>query len=205
MSASRASEVVAGARAGQAAAPYARRQRQWGILAFRYAGKALLYLIVLSGGLFLIVPFVWMLSASLKTEVQMFASPPVWIPNPIRWENYPRALTTLPFHLFLRNTLIVTALAMVGELLTCSMVAYAFARLRFPGKGVLFMLVLSTMMIPFYVVMIPRFILFRRIGWINTLLPLTVPAYFGGSPFYIFLFRQFFMRISFEMEDSARI
>ena len=86
--------------------------------------------------------------------------------------------------------------------MSCSIVAYAFARLRFPGKSVLFILVLSTMMVPFYVVMIPRFILFRQIGWINTLLPLIVPAFFGGSAFYIFLFRQFFMAIPQGLMES---
>lgn len=182
-----------------------RSRRQWGILAWRAAGRALLYLVLLAGGIVILLPFIWMLSASLKDESQIFASPPIWIPHPVLWSNYPEALTLLPFGLFLRNTVIITALAMLGGIFSCAIVAYAFARLRFPGKRPLFLLVLSTMMIPFYVTMIPQFILYRNLGWINTFLPLIVPSFFGVNAFFIFLFRQFFLTIPLELEDSARI
>jgi ABC-type glycerol-3-phosphate transport system permease component len=180
-------------------------RRQPRILLGRVALRVMIYAIILIGGAFLMIPFLWMLSASLKDEAEVFASPPIWIPSTFHFNNYPEALTIIPFATFFRNTAIITALNLVGETFSCALVAYGFARLRFPGKGVLFMLVLSTMMVPFYVTMIPRFILFRSLGWNNTFLPLTVPLFFGGAGFFIFLFRQFFLTIPFEIEDSARI
>jgi ABC-type glycerol-3-phosphate transport system permease component len=182
-----------------------RTQRQWSILAWRYVGRLLTYLVILGIGAFVSVPFIWMLSASLKDEGQIFASPPIWIPSPIHWHNYPEAMALLPFGTFLKNSVIVTGGALIGEVLSCSLVAYGFARLRFPGKGPLFICVLATILLPVYAVAVPRFILFRQLGWTNTLLPLTVPAFFGGSAFFIFLFRQFFLTIPFELEDAARI
>jgi multiple sugar transport system permease protein len=187
------------------AAGRVRTQRQWSILAWRYLGRLLTYLVILGVGAFVSVPFIWMLSASLKDESQIFASPPIWIPSPIHWNNYPEALSLLPFATFLKNTSIVTGATLVGEVLSCSLVAYGFARLRFPGRGPLFICVLATILLPVYAVAIPRFILFRNLGWTNTLLPLTIPAFFGGSAFFIFLFRQFFLTIPFELEDAARI
>lgn len=182
-----------------------RTRRQWDILVWRYLGRALTYSVILFVGAFVTIPFAWMLSASLKDESQIFASPPIWIPSPVHWQNYPEALWLLPFHLFLKNTSVVTAATMVGDILTCSLVAYGFARLRFPGRNVVFMMVLATILLPVYVVIIPRFILFKELGWTNTLLPLIVPSMFGGSAFFIFLFRQFFLTIPFELEDAARI
>ena len=187
------------------ARPASRTRRQWSHLLPRYLGRLLSYLVILCVGAFVSVPFIWMLSASLKDESQIFASPPIWIPSPIHWHNYPEALVLLPFGTFLTNTAIVTGAAMIGEILSCSLVAYGFARLRFPGKGPLFICVLATILLPVYAVAIPRFILFRQLGWTNTLLPLTVPAFFGGSAFFIFLFRQFFLTIPFELADAARI
>jgi multiple sugar transport system permease protein len=187
------------------APPRVRTQRQWSILAWRYLGRLLTYLVILGVGAFVSVPFIWMLSASLKDEGQIFASPPIWIPSPIHWHNYPEAMALLPFGTFLTNSVIVTGAALVGEVLSCSLVAYGFARLRFPGRQALFICVLATILLPVYAVAIPRFILFRQLGWTNTLLPLTIPAFFGGSAFFIFLFRQFFLTIPFELEDAARI
>ena len=188
-----------------AAGAASRTRRQWGHLLPRYVGHLLTYAVILSVGAFVSVPFIWMLSASLKDESQIFASPPIWIPVPVHWHNYPEALVLLPFGTFLKNTSIVTGASLIGEVLSCSLVAYGFARLRFPGKGPLFICVLATILLPVYAIAIPRFILFRNLGWTNTLLPLTVPAFFGGSAFFIFLFRQFFLTIPFELEDAARI
>jgi multiple sugar transport system permease protein len=185
--------------------PVRRTQRQWSHRLPRYLTHLLSYLVILCVGAFVSVPFLWMLSASLKDESQIFASPPIWIPVPIHWSNYPEALVLLPFGTFLKNTAIVTGATLIGEVFSCSLVAYGFARLRFPGKGPLFICVLATILLPVYAVAIPRFILFRNLGWTNTLLPLTVPAFFGGSAFFIFLFRQFFLTIPFELEDAARI
>ena len=121
------------------------------------------------------------------------------------WYNYVRAMTVLPFHLFVKNTLIITLSATAGSILTASLAGFAFARLRFPARGFLFGLCLSSMMLPYAVTMIPQFILFKSLGWVNTLLPLTVPAWFGGGAFFIFLCRQFFMTIPYEYDDAARI
>ncbi|MBU6351177.1 MAG: carbohydrate ABC transporter permease [Chloroflexi bacterium] len=169
------------------------RLRRWLLLALLW-GVALLFLI----------PLLWMLSSSLKPTWQIFETPPRWLPDPPRWENYREALTTLPFGLYLRNTTVITLLTIVGHLLSCTLVAYAFARLRAPGRDTLFVVMLATLMLPYPVTMTPLYVIFHRLGWINTFLPLTVPA-FLGSPFYIFLLRQFFLTIPRDFEDAARI
>jgi multiple sugar transport system permease protein len=160
-------------------------------------------ILCLSAGVFLL-PLFWMLSSSLKPEWQVLANPPVWLPNPPRWENYREALTYLPFGRYAINTLIISLGAIVGHVLSCTLVAYAFARLRAPGKNFMFLLVLSTLMLPYPVTMVPLFALFNQLGWINTFLPLIVPAFFGNA-FYIFLLRQYFLTLPPELEDAARI
>lgn len=169
------------------------RWRRWLVLALLW-GVAILFLI----------PLLWMLSSSLKPTYQIFETPPRWIPNPPRWENYREALTTLPFALYIRNTAVITLITIVGHLLSCTLIAYAFARLRAPGRDALFVVMLATMMLPYPVTMTPLYVIFNRLGWINTILPLTAPAFFG-SAFYIFLMRQFFMTIPRDFEDAARI
>lgn len=169
------------------------RWRRWLVLALLW-GVAILFLI----------PLLWMLSSSLKPTYQIFETPPRWIPNPPRWENYSEALTTLPFALYIRNTAVITLLTIVGHLLSCTLIAYAFARLRAPGRDALFVVMLATMMLPYPVTMMPLYVIFNRLGWINTILPLTAPAFFG-SAFYIFLMRQFFLTIPRDFEDAARI
>ena len=161
-------------------------------------------LIVLSG--LFAFPFFWMLSSALKPEYQIFVWPPQWIPNPIMWSNFREALGNplLPFHLFFRNTMIIEVAVLSGRLLSCTLVAYGFARLNAPGKNLLFTILLATLMLPAPVTMIPKFILFNKLGWVNTFLPLTVPAWFGEA-YAIFLMRQFFMSIPRELEEAARI
>lgn len=170
--------------------------------------RALVYLVIGFGAVLVLIPFVWMVSASLKELNQIFIYPPVWIPNPVRWENYPEALLT-PLHPFIpryfANTLYVAIFSVIGEALSCSIVGFGFARLNFPGRRFLFLLVLSTLAIPYYVVMIPQFSFFQSLGWLNTFLPLIVPRFFATNGFFIFLFRQFFLRISPELFDAARI
>jgi ABC-type glycerol-3-phosphate transport system permease component len=122
-----------------------------------------------------------------------------------RWQNYPEAWTTMPFNRFLLNTLIITVLGIVGQLFSASFVAYSFARLRWPGRNVIFVLVLATLMLPTQVTLIPQYVIYQRLGWIDTFLPLVVPAYLGGSAVYIFLLRQFFLTIPVELEEAARI
>ena len=162
------------------------------------------FLIVL-GGIFAF-PFFWMLSSALKPEYQIFVWPPQWIPDPIMWSNFREALGNplLPFHLFFRNTMIIEVAVLAGRLLSCTLVAYGFARLEAPGKNVLFTVLLATLMLPAPVTMIPKFILFNKLGWVNTFLPLTVPAWFGEA-YAIFLMRQFFLSIPRELEEAARI
>jgi multiple sugar transport system permease protein len=160
-------------------------------------------LAVLVAFLFLL-PLFWMISSSLKPNYQVLEFPPRWIPEPITWSNYPEALTYVPFGRYGVNTLFIAMAVIVGHVLSCTLVAYAFARLRAPGRNVLFLILLATMMLPYPVTMIPVYIGFKTVGWVNTFLPLIVPAFFG-SPFYIFLMRQFFLTLPPELEDAARV
>jgi ABC-type glycerol-3-phosphate transport system permease component len=163
------------------------------------------FLIVLAGAALMILPFLWMLSTSLKPEAKVFASPPQWIPDPIQWSNFSKSLSVLPFGVYYRNTVIITAATILGDVLTAALVAYGFARFRFPGRGALFVLVLSTIMLPVQVTIIPRFVLFKQLRWIDTFIPIILPAFLGGSAFYIFLLRQFFLTIPRELDDAAKI
>ncbi|MBX3051515.1 MAG: carbohydrate ABC transporter permease [Caldilineaceae bacterium] len=151
------------------------------------------------------LPLVWLVSTSLKTGAQTFVMPPIWIPNPFVWENYPEAFRAVPFGKYFWNTAQIVVFATLGTLLTASMAAFAFARLRFPWREQIFLLVLSTIMLPSIVTLIPTFIVFRWLKWINTLLPLIVPLWMGGGAFNVFLFRQFFMTIPYDLDEAARI
>lgn len=166
----------------------------------RILTSVLLWLVAL----IFLIPLIWMVSSSLKPEYQVFAMPPALIPDPPRWENYTEALTYVPFGRYTINTFFITTLTILGHLLSCTIVAYGFARLRAPGRDALFILVLATMMLPYPVTMVPLYILFSRLDWVNTYLPLVVPAFFG-SPFYIFLLRQFFLSLPRYLEDAARM
>jgi ABC-type glycerol-3-phosphate transport system permease component len=152
-----------------------------------------------------LVPLLYMVSTSLKPYGEEFAYPIEWIPDPIVWSNYATVFDRVPVWTFFRNTMTVTLLTLVGGLLSSSLVAYGFARCRFPGRDFLFMLMLSGLMLPYMVTLIPQFVLYRELGWINTLLPLIVPAFFGGHPFYIFLLRQFFKGLPTDLEDAAKL
>lgn len=167
--------------------------------------KAIIYLILTAGAFVFLVPFLWMVSSSLKAPYEIFAEPPIWIPNPIRWNNYIDAWNALPFTRFLFNTLFITALGMLANIFMSALVAYGFARYRFPGRDVLFILLLSTMMLPYVVTLIPSFLIWRTFNLINTYDPLVVGALFGGGAFFIFLMRQFMLTIPLEMEEAARI
>jgi multiple sugar transport system permease protein len=162
------------------------------------------HLILAAVGVLFFLPFFWLISTSLKQLDQIFTLPPIWIPDPIRWENYPEALTYFPFLLQLSNTLIITLSSVALALVSSSLVAYSFSRLRWPGRNILFFVMLATMMLPYQVTMVPLFIIFRQLGWINTLLPLIVPNMFG-VPFFIFLLRQFFLSLPRDLDDAAII
>lgn len=151
-----------------------------------------------------LLPIVWMLSTALKSVSGTTSFPPQWIPVPAHWDNFVRALTAVPYLMYLKNSFVYTSLALVGDVLSSSFIAYGFARIRSRYSTPLFVLVLATLMIPYQVLMIPQFILFRDLHWINTYLPLIVPTYFG-SPFLIFLMRQFYRSIPAELEEAAKI
>jgi multiple sugar transport system permease protein len=146
-----------------------------------------------------------MISASLKPEAQVFIYPPRWVPNPILWENYWRALTTIQYPLYARNTMIITTSSMLGQMLSASIVAYGFARLKARGKDFLFLVLMSTLMLPYQVTLVPTYLLFRKLGWLNTYLPLIVPGWLGGGAFNIFLLRQFYATLPLELDDAAKI
>lgn len=168
------------------------------------AGRTLVFVIAALGAIGFLIPFLWAVSTSLKADANVLVFPPQWIPRPIMFSNYPKALTQIPFHLFYRNSAFITLMCLIGNVVTSVMVAYGFARLEFPGRGVLFMILLGTMMLPPQVTMIPVFMGWRVLGKVDTYFPLIVPSYFG-SAFYIFLLRQFFMTIPLDFEDAARI
>jgi len=175
----------------------ARRLRRLGAGALRHAA------LIVCAVAFLL-PFAWLLSTSLKSDPEIFVFPPIWIPRPALWRNYVEALRYIHFLTYLRNTTYVCTLVVVGTILSSSLVAYSFSRLRFPGRDLLFLVALATMMVPFQVTLIPLVILFERMGWIGSFRPLWVPA-FLGSAFFIFLLRQFFLTIPQELSDAARI
>ena len=166
--------------------------------------KVLGYATLIAVAAILILPLYWMVSTALKNSMQTFAIPPEFIPNPLQWDNFVSVFQEVPFGRFILNTFILVALNVAGELFAVTLVAYGFARVRFPGRSVLFLLMLSTLMIPYHVTLVPRFILFSKLGWINTYLPLTVPA-FTGSSFLIFLVRQYMMSIPFDLDEAAFI
>ncbi|HEV8637275.1 MAG TPA: carbohydrate ABC transporter permease [Chloroflexota bacterium] len=167
-------------------------------------GPSYLYLLLVLPAAFFLFPWVWLVLTSVKVQTQIVVWPPVWVPNPIYLENYLEAVRIFPFVQYMANTLTIAGLVVVGRLLSCSIAAYAFSHLRWPGRDAVFVLVLSTMMLPFQVTMIPQYIMFHRIGWTNSILPLTVPAFLGDA-FFIFLLRQFFLTIPHELIDAATI
>jgi ABC-type glycerol-3-phosphate transport system permease component len=160
-------------------------------------------ILVLVAFLFL-VPVAWMISSSLKPSYAVLEVPPRFFPDPVKWSNYPEAMSIVPFGRFIRNSLFIALVTVMGHVMSCTVIAYGFARLRAPGKNALFWCVLATMMLPYPVTMVPTFMLFHALGWVDTFLPLTVPAFFG-SPFYIFLLRQFFLTLPPELEEAARL
>jgi len=166
--------------------------------------RIIIQIIVILGAIVFIFPFLWLVSTSLKPDEQIFALPPKLIPNPVQWENYTRMFKYFPFSRFFGNSVYITFMTLVGVLFSCPLVAFSFAKLRWPGRDLLFLVLLSTMMLPPQVTMVPVYLLFRELGWIDTFRPLWVPAWFG-SAFYIFLLRQFFLTIPRELEEAARI
>lgn len=166
--------------------------------------QVVVYFLLVLGAVIFLLPFMWMITTSLKPSQQVFTFPPEFFPSTFQWQNYIDGWTVLPFTHFLINTVIVTVANVCGNLISCALPAYAFARLPARGRSFMFILMLGTMMIPAEVTLVPTFIFFSKVGLVNTLWPLILPAWFG-YPFSIFLLRQFFMSIPRELDDAARI
>ena len=164
----------------------------------------MVFVILFTISILFILPFFWMIMTSLKATEELMTWPPEWFPKAFRWQNYQEAVTYIPFFRYVGNTMVVTLGSIAGVLISCPLVAYGFSHIDWPGRDVLFVVMLMTIMIPFPVTMLPLYVLFAKIGWINTYLPLVLPLFFG-VPFYIFLLRQFFMTIPRELTDAARI
>jgi multiple sugar transport system permease protein len=171
----------------------------------RYVGRVALYLVVSLLAVVFGIPLVWTITSSLKHVSELMVFPPQFLPATPRFENYPRAWNFVPFGAFYWNTAIVAVLGTLGAVLSSCLVAYGFARGNFPGRTFLFYVVLSTLLLPSEVTIIPKFLIFKQIGWLDTLKPLIVPDWFGGGAFNIFLLRQFFMTIPRTFDEAAKV
>lgn len=171
----------------------------------RLLSRIVLYVVAIGLAILFSLPFVWTLTSSLKSQSELYTYPPTFLPAEFKWDNYALVFSLAPFAQFIANTVFVTACAMVGQILSASVVAFGFTRFRFPGRETLFFIVLMTLMLPWQVTIVPTFLLFRSLGWINTFLPLIVPSFFGGGAFFIFLLRQFFMTIPRDLDEAAKI
>ncbi len=170
----------------------------------RRTKTALLYVILSLVAALFSLPLVWMLSTSLKSIPQQNAWPPVWIPSPLVWQNYPDAFSFLPLGRYALNTIVIVVLTLIGTFISCPLVAYAFARIRFKGRDPLFIVLIATIMLPGIIRLIPTYLMYHKLGWLNTYLPMVVPAFFG-NPFYIFLLRQYFRTFPEDLADAARV
>lgn len=165
---------------------------------------ALVYWFLVSGTLVVLFPLMWMLSTSLKDPGNIYLDPPQWIPRPALWSNYADIFVQWPFIQYLKNTIVVTGLNVVGAVVSSSLVAYSFARLRWKYRDFFFLLCLATLMLPAQVTLVPTFLIFVKIGWLDSFYPLVVPAFFAHA-FNVFLLRQFFKTIPLSLEEAARI
>ncbi len=164
----------------------------------------LLYVVLLVISFVFVTPILWMISTALKPAPDIFKIPPVWIPSPPDWSEFVDPWVAGGFNIYLFNTVKITILSMIGTILSTSLVAYSFARLRWPGRDLFFTLTLASMMLPFQVRIIPLFLLFKQLGWLDTHLPLIVPNWFGDA-FFIFLLRQYFRTLPVDLDDAAKI
>jgi multiple sugar transport system permease protein len=167
--------------------------------------RPVLYLVAAVLALSFVVPFIWTVSTSLKQIKELYQFPPVLMPESPQWGNYVTVWTRVPFGQWVINTIIIATSAVAGTLATASLVAYSFARYKYPGRDAFFIVTLSTMMLPAEVTIIPQYLGFRELGLLDTLWPLIIPSWLGGGAFYIFLLRQFFMTIPRDLDDAAKI
>src|SRR5258706_715364 len=184
-------------------------QRMWVPTTFKFSrhvvNKSLVYFVALILGLIFAFPFIWAIFTSLKTTQELYLFPPHLFPNSLQWNNYLEIWQAAPFAQFFLNSTVVAILSVSGQVLSTSLVAYGFARFRFPKREFLFLIVLSTLMLPPQVTVVPSFLLFKYLGWLDSFKPLVVPHWFAGSAFAIFLFRQFFLTIPKELDEAAKI
>ena len=167
--------------------------------------RVFLYLLVILIGVMFMFPYFWTVSSSLKATHELYTWPPTMIPEQPIWNNYPHVFELHPFGIWLRNTVLITVLSTIGTTLSATVVGYALARLRWPGRDIIFLITLGTMMLPGEVTLIPKFLIFKELGWLNTIRPLWIPAFFGGGAFDIFLLRQFIQTIPKELDEAAYI
>ncbi len=170
--------------------------------------NVLLYLALAAGAVPTLLPFVWLIRSALMQDTQMFIAPPQWIPDPFQWSNFTEALTAQPFGRYFVNTVVIAVINVLGTVLTCSVAAFSFSRLRWRGRNVVFAVLLSGVMLPYAVTLIPTFVMWQELGALNTIAPLTVPSWFagaGGGVLNVFLLRQFVLTIPFELDEAAYI
>jgi multiple sugar transport system permease protein len=177
--------------------------QQRGVTASDLARSTVTHLVLIVGAIAMVIPFAWMVSTSFKELAQVFVYPPEWIPNPFIWTNYPRAFQAVPFARWFLNSLIIAVMVTLGQLITCSLAGFTFARMRFPGRNVLFLIYLATMMIPHHVTIIPVFVMMNNLALVDTFYPLILPGL--TSAWGTFLFRQYFLTLPTELEDAAKI
>lgn len=175
------------------------------VIVQRVLGRGFLYVVVLFLALIFSMPLLWTITTSLKSPGELFVFPPTFMPEAFLIENYPRAWNFVPFGAFYRNTAIISIVGTLGAVISSCLVAYGFARGNFPGRRILFYIVLSTLMLPSEVTIIPKFLVFKELGWLDTFLPLVIPEWFGGGAFNIFLLRQFFMTIPRSFDEAAKV
>lgn len=166
--------------------------------------SVILYAILIALGILFFLPILYLFMGSFKEQSELFRQPFKWLPDKFQFGNYIEMFQSIPFLLYLKNTMIIVVCNIVGSLLSCSLVAYGFSRLRWPGRDKVFIIVLVTMIIPYQVTLVPQFLMFTKINWVGTFLPLTVTCFFG-NPFYIFLLRQFFTGIPLDISEAAKI
>lgn len=190
----------AGGLRGSASSAYTMR-----VAAARFGRRAFLYVLTILLSLVFVYPLLWTLGSSLKSPSEMFIYPPSLFPASPQFANYLTVMDTVPFARWFLNTVVVVVTATAGTVISASMVSYSFARFRYRGRDVLFLITLTTMMLPSQVTLVPQFIIFFKLGWIDTIKPLWVPHWFGGGAFYIFLMRQFFLSLPRELDEAAII
>lgn len=167
--------------------------------------KVLVYVLLIAGAVPTLLPLIWLVRSALMDSGQIFVSPPEWIPKPFAWDNFTGALTQVPFARYFLNTMVLEAGVLIGTMLSCSLAAFSFARLRWRHKNLVFGILMSGVMLPYAVTLIPTFLFWQKLGLVNTYVPLILPHWFGTGVFNIFLLRQFFLSIPYELDESAYI